>query len=195
MACQEQGNPAAHARPHEHRGASLERSRANRLGLCEPCADGAVLEPSAGFAMAGVVEPQASGAVLPRPIAERARLDAFHRRPEAAEPDKYRLVCLRFLKAVGDGHGWPGLRAGHEHLQFLAVHLMLPFYDTKRCAGPMLKRMPWPVILQIVPELSAGGAERTTIEMAEAVTLAGGRALVVSSGGRLEDELAKPAAS
>ncbi len=54
----------------------------------------------------------------------------------------------------------------------------------------MLKRMPWPVILQIVPELSAGGAERTTIEMAEAVTLAGGRALVVSAGGRLEEELA-----
>lgn len=55
----------------------------------------------------------------------------------------------------------------------------------------MLKRMPWPIILQIVPELSAGGAERTTIEMAEAITLAGGRALVVSAGGRLEDELAE----
>src|SRR5215468_8101017 len=54
----------------------------------------------------------------------------------------------------------------------------------------MLKRMPWPVILQIIPELSAGGAERTTIEMAEAITLGGGRALVVSAGGRLEDELA-----
>ena len=55
----------------------------------------------------------------------------------------------------------------------------------------MLKRMPWPVILQIIPELSAGGAERTAIEIAEAVTLAGGRALVVSAGGRLEDELAE----
>ncbi len=55
----------------------------------------------------------------------------------------------------------------------------------------MLKRMPWPVILQIVPELSAGGAERSTIEMAEAITLGGGRALVVSAGGRLEDELAE----
>jgi glycosyltransferase involved in cell wall biosynthesis len=53
----------------------------------------------------------------------------------------------------------------------------------------MLKRMPWPVILQVIPELSAGGAERTTIEMAEAVTLGGGRALVVSAGGRLSDEL------
>jgi glycosyltransferase involved in cell wall biosynthesis len=55
----------------------------------------------------------------------------------------------------------------------------------------MLKRMPWPVILQIVPELSAGGAERTTIEMAEAIRLGGGQALVVSAGGRLEDELAE----
>ena len=54
----------------------------------------------------------------------------------------------------------------------------------------MLKRMPWPVILQIVPELSAGGAERTTIEMAEAIRLGGGQALVVSAGG-LEDELAE----
>ncbi len=55
----------------------------------------------------------------------------------------------------------------------------------------MLKRSPWPVILQIVPELSTGGAERTTIEMAEAITLGGGRALVVSAGGRLERELAE----
>jgi glycosyltransferase involved in cell wall biosynthesis len=54
----------------------------------------------------------------------------------------------------------------------------------------MLKRMPWPVILQVIPELSAGGAERTTIEVAEAVRLGGGRALVLSAGGRLEEELA-----
>jgi len=54
----------------------------------------------------------------------------------------------------------------------------------------MLKRMPWPVILQVIPELSAGGAERTVIEMAEAVVIGGGRALVLSAGGRLEDELA-----
>lgn len=54
----------------------------------------------------------------------------------------------------------------------------------------MLNRNPWPVILQVIPELSTGGAERTTIEMAEAVTLGGGLALVISSGGRLEKELA-----
>ncbi|NQY40258.1 MAG: glycosyltransferase family 4 protein [Henriciella sp.] len=54
----------------------------------------------------------------------------------------------------------------------------------------------WPdlsgkTILQVIPDLAAGGAERTTVEMAEAITGAGGRALVASSGGRLEDALEK----
>lgn len=54
----------------------------------------------------------------------------------------------------------------------------------------------WPdlsgqTILQVIPDLSAGGAERTTVEMAEAITGAGGRALVVSAGGRLEAALAE----
>jgi glycosyltransferase involved in cell wall biosynthesis len=44
-------------------------------------------------------------------------------------------------------------------------------------------------ILQIVPELDTGGAERTTIEVAEAIVKAGGRALVWSEGGRLLHEL------
>jgi len=47
------------------------------------------------------------------------------------------------------------------------------------------------VILQLIPELDAGGAERTTIEIAEAVTRAGGRCLVASRGGRLEEALAQ----
>ena len=46
-------------------------------------------------------------------------------------------------------------------------------------------------ILQVIPELDAGGAERTTIEVAEAVVGAGGRCLVASLGGRLEAELAE----
>ncbi len=47
-----------------------------------------------------------------------------------------------------------------------------------------------PVILQIVPALETGGAERTVIEVAEALRIAGARALVASEGGRLETELA-----
>jgi glycosyltransferase involved in cell wall biosynthesis len=45
------------------------------------------------------------------------------------------------------------------------------------------------VVLQVTPALDAGGVERTTIEVADAVTRAGGRALVASRGGRLEGEL------
>jgi glycosyltransferase involved in cell wall biosynthesis len=47
------------------------------------------------------------------------------------------------------------------------------------------------VILQVIPDLSAGGAERTTVEIAEALKAVGATALVASQGGRLEKELAK----
>lgn len=42
-----------------------------------------------------------------------------------------------------------------------------------------------PTILQIIPELDTGGAELSAIEIAEAIVRAGGRALVLSEGGRL----------
>jgi glycosyltransferase involved in cell wall biosynthesis len=44
-------------------------------------------------------------------------------------------------------------------------------------------------ILQIVPRLDAGGAERTTLDVAHAVVQAGGRALVACDGGRMVSEL------
>jgi glycosyltransferase involved in cell wall biosynthesis len=44
-------------------------------------------------------------------------------------------------------------------------------------------------ILQIIPELDAGGAERTTIDVAAALAEAGARPLVASMGGRLVSEL------
>ncbi len=44
-------------------------------------------------------------------------------------------------------------------------------------------------ILQIVPDLQSGGAERATIDMAEAISHAGGRCLVASRGGRMVSEL------
>lgn len=42
-----------------------------------------------------------------------------------------------------------------------------------------------PTILQIVPELETGGAELSAIEITEAIVKGGGRALVLSEGGRL----------
>ncbi|MEM7727881.1 MAG: glycosyltransferase family 4 protein [Pseudomonadota bacterium] len=44
-------------------------------------------------------------------------------------------------------------------------------------------------VLQVLPELDAGGVERTTVEVAEALSAAGHRAFVVSGGGRLVPEL------
>ncbi len=46
-------------------------------------------------------------------------------------------------------------------------------------------------ILQVIPHLGAGGAERTAIEVAEALKAAGAIPLVASVGGRLEGELAR----
>tara|TARA_R110001592_G_scaffold29350_7_gene106567 strand:+ start:11708 stop:12907 length:1200 start_codon:yes stop_codon:yes gene_type:complete len=40
-----------------------------------------------------------------------------------------------------------------------------------------------PVIMQIIPELGAGGAEQGCIDIAAAITKAGGKAIVVSNGG------------
>lgn len=44
-------------------------------------------------------------------------------------------------------------------------------------------------MLQVVPRLDVGGAERATIDVARAVIEAGGEAIVVSQGGDLEPEL------
>ena len=46
-----------------------------------------------------------------------------------------------------------------------------------------------PTILQIIPRLDTGGAERTTLEITEAITNAGGRALVATEGGGLLPKL------
>jgi glycosyltransferase involved in cell wall biosynthesis len=44
-------------------------------------------------------------------------------------------------------------------------------------------------VLQVIPELQTGGAERTTVDIAAALVAAGHRAVVASAGGRLVGEL------
>ena len=46
-----------------------------------------------------------------------------------------------------------------------------------------------PTILQIIPELDTGGAELSTIEIADAIQSAGGRCIVLTEGGRLVQRL------
>ncbi len=49
-------------------------------------------------------------------------------------------------------------------------------------------------ILQVIPAMDAGGAERTTLEMTRAIVSAGGRALVATSGGRMIPDLERAGA-
>ena len=46
-----------------------------------------------------------------------------------------------------------------------------------------------PTVLQVVPELVTGGVERGTIDIAQALAAAGGRAFVASAGGPMENTL------
>ena len=50
-------------------------------------------------------------------------------------------------------------------------------------------------ILQILPSLEAGGVERGTVEIAQAVVAAGGRALVASAGGRMVPQVERAGGS
>ena len=65
----------------------------------------------------------------------------------------------------------------------MSVDDLAPYGGGKR--APLTGR----TILQIVPRIDAGGAERTTIDVAAALVGAGARALVASEGGRLTSEL------
>lgn len=61
--------------------------------------------------------------------------------------------------------------------------------DNVRMTETALPDLGGKTILQVIPEMSAGGAERTTLEVVEAIIEAGGRAVVASEGGRLVSAL------
>ena len=48
-----------------------------------------------------------------------------------------------------------------------------------------------PTVLQVLPALVTGGVERGTVDIAEAVVQAGGRAIVASAGGPMVTELTR----
>jgi glycosyltransferase involved in cell wall biosynthesis len=52
-----------------------------------------------------------------------------------------------------------------------------------------MPRQQKPTILQVIPKLETGGAERTTVDIGNAIAMKGWTSLVVSEGGRLVKEL------
>jgi len=61
--------------------------------------------------------------------------------------------------------------------------------QTPATTDPSSRAVAGRTILQIVPDLQSGGAERSAVDVAEALALAGARSLVVSRGGRMVSEL------
>ncbi|RMD61055.1 MAG: glycosyltransferase [Alphaproteobacteria bacterium] len=57
--------------------------------------------------------------------------------------------------------------------------------------GPVAAKGGRPVVLQVVPRLVAGGAERSAVDIATALAREGGTALVASQGGPMERELTR----
>jgi glycosyltransferase involved in cell wall biosynthesis len=50
-------------------------------------------------------------------------------------------------------------------------------------------------VLQVVPELDTGGVEQTVVDISEAIIAAGGRSIVASRGGRVQERLEKGGAT
>jgi len=59
---------------------------------------------------------------------------------------------------------------------------------------PSLRNIVQPVIVQIVPQMNRGGVERGTVEIAEAISARGWKAVVICNGGRMENQLRRAGA-
>ena len=66
-----------------------------------------------------------------------------------------------------------------------------PFNIAANAQKTKSRKLSGKTIIQILPALNNGGVERGTIEMAEAILNAGGRAVIISSGGLMESKLAR----
>jgi glycosyltransferase involved in cell wall biosynthesis len=65
----------------------------------------------------------------------------------------------------------------------------MPMTAAKSPSSSAERRIAGRTVLQIVPDLQSGGAERTTVDVAQALAQAGARCLVASRGGRMVSEL------
>ena len=59
---------------------------------------------------------------------------------------------------------------------------------------PSVTNIVQPVIVQIVPQMNRGGVERGTVEIAQAISARGWKAVVICNGGRMENQLRRAGA-
>ena len=84
-------------------------------------------------------------------------------------------------------------RASRVKVELMATRSFVstPFGMAATTQKTKSKKLAGKTIVQILPALNHGGVERGTVEMAEAIINAGGRAVVISNGGMLESKLAR----
>ncbi len=130
---------------------------------------------------------QAPGTAGSQPTPGKATLRSALRSPDGASQAQDAAAgsktSLPPLKRPESGHRPPGAGQASSVENAGAAH------GRQRSAGSVRRRGGSPVILQVLPDLGAGGAPQTAIDMAAAVSASGGTALVASRGGFREKEL------
>ncbi len=84
-----------------------------------------------------------------------------------------------------------GAAANGQELRLLVGHPKKPRLKLRPLREGLRMGQKLPTILQIIPQLDAGGAELSAVEIADAVVRAGGRAIVLAEPGRLAADIAK----
>src|SRR5487761_1384992 len=149
--------------------------------------------------MAEIVETYICQLTIAAVLVEMKRLGAGHvgaqpgEKDDAGWPARHPVIGDRLaigaLQRFGRGHR--GLAAGREDGDDSIMRSPLEDRPEEECTP---EGRP-PAVLQIVPSLVSGGAERGTVELAAALTTAGWNAYVASSGGPLEHDVARVGAT
>ena len=143
--------------------------------------------------MAGIVEAHAGAAVVSGPAIERLRLGAAacrsgSRRARRCPARRRRRAETAMARARRPARRPPSCSNCGSLILLLPALRPIEVREASHAVKP--DRAEPCTVLQVVPALETGGAERTTIDIAAALAARGDRALVASQGGRLEAELA-----
>lgn len=137
--------------------------------------------------MAAVVKPHGAKPVSLRIAVEISGLVALHVRLEARQPEEPAIFALAFTHSIGDFHAISAIQKSKRGGGFGHWSVLHPLAGKVKTltTHPNRSHPKEHRVLQVIPELETGGAERTTVDIAAGIVARGGRALVATHGGRL----------
>ena len=190
-------HPPSHGRPDQHEG-SICQTVDDGKGVAAPAAYGSFAESAAAFAVAEIVKAYKTASRGGGGGMKPAGFLAQHVGVKAAQPDQAASTGVSGGPAIGDVYAFMIKiigRVGFHGVSLIGLRryekALWDSHADSRDKGRIALALKGATILQVIPHLGAGGAERTTLEVAEALAAAGARALVASCGGRLEAELSR----